>query len=187
MPIRPLLLSLASVFLASAGSAKAAITLTIVEFTNTTFTVSISGTLEKAADLPTGSGASPSWFFITLNGAGSTAFYTGSPVLQSGAFYQGGSYAPASMTSASSGQYAMAFAHDQVFPLPAGLSLSGSATFTGNFNPSAAQPQDFQLWSGIGSAPNSPFSVYHVNAVPETSSLVLSLGLGGLLCRRKRR
>ena len=183
----PLHLLAAIAFFGAVDSGTAAVTLTINEFTSTTFTVSVTGTTEKNADTPAGPGASPSLFVITLNGSGTGAFYTGQPTLQSNTLTQMGSPTNAGMTDSSSGKYFLSFSFDQVFPMNAGTALGGSATFTGNFNPAAASPGDFQLWSGYNwFTPNSSFSVFHVNAVPEPSTLAL-LAFAGLACQRRRR
>ena len=177
--------------LAAASSAKAAITLRIVEFTSTTFTVSLSGTLEKNADKPTGSGSgfylSPSAFAIVLNSSATEGFYTGQPTLLVSTLTQGNLPTNVYMRDSGTGRFELGFSSGQTFPVYAGTALGGSATFTGNFNPAAAQPQDFELWSGIDVFnPNASFSVYHVNAVPEPSALAM-LTLGVLVCRRTRR
>ncbi|MEO5716886.1 MAG: PEP-CTERM sorting domain-containing protein [Luteolibacter sp.] len=182
--------------LAGFQAANATVTLTIVEFTTTKFTVSVSGTLDINADTPSGPSpsnpaffTSPSLFAIILNNSASTPFYTGLPTQLSNTL---STYFPnptnAGMFDASSGRYGLTFSYDQTFPQSAGSVFAGSATFTGNFNPAAANPGDFQLWSGYDyAAPTPTFAVFHVNAVPEpstTAGLILAVSVCCAIRRR---
>jgi len=178
--------------MALVSASHATITLTIVEFTTTKFTVSVSGTLDIDAATPGGNGGSPykspSLFAIVLDRFASSPFYTGAPVEQSNTL---STLVPmptnAGMFDSSSNRYGLYFSYDQTFPEYAGSRFAGSATFTGNFNPSAAQAGDFQLWSGYdGFNPEAGFSVFHVTAIPECSTIGL-LGLCGLGCLLRRR
>lgn len=188
----PLFLITISFLLLSTVS-EAAITLTIVTFTTTTFTVAVSGTLDLNADKPTTSAGlypSPSQFGIVLNSTASTPFYTGRPSLVSNTLSTSHpNPTNAYMGDSSAGFYGLTFSYDQTFPQFAGSVFSGSATFAGNFNPSAALPQNFQLWSGIDWFAATPkFSVFHVNAIPEPSSMALAtLGAVTVLKRRRSR
>ncbi len=187
--VLPTALVIATSFLLLSAASEAAITLTIVTFTTTTFTVAVSGTLDLSADKPTtsvGSSPSPSLFGIVLNSTASTPFYTGLPSEVSNTLSTLHPY-PTNAYMGNTGFYALTFSYDQTFPQSAGSMFSGSATFTGNFNPSAALPQNFQLWSGIDWFATTPkFSVFHVNAVPEPSSIGLAtLGAVSLLKRRR--
>jgi len=178
--------------LAPVSAADATITLTIEEFTTTRFTVSVSGTLDIDAATPVSGGfpyKSPSQFVIVLDRFASSPFYTGTPVEQSNTL---STLVPmptnAGMFDSSSNRYGLFFSYDQTFPQYAGSRFGGTATFTGNFNPSAARPADFQLWSGYDwFNPDAGFSVFHVTAIPEcsTSGLLGFCGLGYLLRRRR--
>ena len=183
---RPLRIAgLLAVLLTTAPWAGAAVTLTITEFTTTRFTVTVSGPL----DVDAATGVNPSAFVITLNRFVSAPFYSGLPVQ---IFNTLSTLHPnptnAGMFDGSNGKYGLLFSYDQTFPQGAGSVFSGSASFSGNFNPAAASPQDFQLWSGYDPFSPSPvFSVFHAQAVPEPGSLLLScVGIAWLVSRRYR-
>jgi predicted amidohydrolase len=174
-----------AVLLMIAPRAGAAVTLTITEFTTTRFTVTVSGPLEVDA----ATGVNPSAFVITLNRFVSTPFYTGLPVQ---VFSNLSTLHPnptnAGMFDGSNGEYGLLFSYDQTFPQYAGSVFSGSASFSGNFNPAAANPNGFQLWSGYDPFAASPvFSVFHAQAVPEPSTLLFSCaGIAWLVAQRRR-
>jgi hypothetical protein len=171
--------------LAFAPAADAAITLTITEFTTTKFTVTVSGTL----DVDAATGTNPSAFVISLNKFVSTPFYSGTPVeIFNTLSTSHPNPTNAGMFDGNAGKYGLVFSYDSTFPQFAGSVFSGSASFSGNFTPGAANPQDFQLWSGYNPAATNPvFSVFHAQAVPEPASIVL-LGAGfvGFVTRRRR-
>jgi hypothetical protein len=165
--------------------AGAAVTLTITEFTTTKFTVTVSGAL----DVDAATGVNPSAFVITLNRFASAAFYSGTPVqILNTLSTLHPNPTNAGMFNGNDGKYGLLFSYDQTFPQYAGSVFSGSASFSGNFNPSAASPQDFQLWSGYDPfATNTIFSVFHAQAVPEPSYFILSCtGIAGFVARRRR-
>ncbi len=174
-----------AVVLTVAPWAGAAVTLNITEFTTTRFKVTVSGPL----DVDAATGVNPSAFVITLNRFVSTPFYSGLPVQ---VFNTLSTLHPnptnAGMFNGSNGKYGLLFSYDQTFPQYAGSVFSGSASFSGIFNPAAASPQDFQLWSGYDPFAASPvFSVFHAQAVPEPGCFLLSCaGIAGFVARRRR-
>lgn len=178
-------IGLLTLLLTFAQGASAAVILTITEFTTTRFTVTVSGAL----DVDAATGVYPSAFVITLNRFVSAPFYSGIPVQ---VFNTLSTLHPnptnAGMFDGSSGKYGLLFSYDQTFPQYAGSVFSGSASFSGNFNPAAASPQDFQLWSGYDPfAANPVFSVFHAQAVPEPACFLFSsLAIAGFVARRRR-
>ena len=165
--------------------AGAAVTLTITEFTTTRFTVTVSGPL----DVDAATGVNPSAFVITLNRFVSAPFYSGLPVeLLNTLSTSHPNPTNAGMFDGGNGKYGLLFSYDQTSPQYAGSVFSGSASFSGNFNPAAARPQDFQLWSGYDPFAATPvFSVFHAQAVPEPACLLLScVGIAGCVAGRRR-
>ncbi len=186
----PALLGAAVLSFVSASSSDAAIVLTIDEFTTTTFKISISGTLDVAADFPElGPTDEPSLFGVVLNKNASIPFYTGTPVKSTGDITMGASSLPTfeAMFNAADNRYGLFFSYDSTFPVSAGTSFAGSVTFTGNFDPTGIDSDDFQLWSGYNfSLPANGFGVFHVNAVPEPSAAARA-GIAALGLLRRRR
>ncbi|MGC4016606.1 MAG: PEP-CTERM sorting domain-containing protein [Luteolibacter sp.] len=161
-------------------SAKGALTLTIDTFTSTTLTFTVAGTLDAA----TWGAEYPGAFFITADQFASTNFYTGNAIKVSSTLKINGDLATTVMmpeASIATG-YSAIFYIDPTTPLAAGTTISGTATFSGDFT---SQPT-LSLWSGLEAFKNLSRLEAVGTPVPEPSSLLL--GAVGALCflRRKR-
>ncbi|KAF0092881.1 MAG: hypothetical protein E1N59_3371 [Puniceicoccaceae bacterium 5H] len=151
----------------------AALNLQIDSFTDTEFSFTVSGTLEKTDNAPT----LPGVFAVSPSEFVDVAFYTGAPTRTSNTLTIDGTPASSTMLEDGSTTGYSANFYTNTNSIADGVTVTGSMTFTGTFNTAAADIADFQLWLGYdGSRDLHELQASSAPAVPEPSTYGLIAG-----------
>ena len=160
------------------GGANAAVMLSIDTLTTSTITFTLSGTIDSATAAPLDPGAfilTPYSSDLGINGWITNATSTSSTISIGGNSATTVSWAsPGEATG-----YSLYFYYDASTRPTAGSTVSGSATFTGDFDLTGISASDFELYLGLQSNQTVGPSDLIATAIPEPSSALL-FGVGAL-------
>ena len=178
-PKLPVLAAFAVVALSCIPVAEGALSLTINTFNSTTLTFTVSGTL----DAPTGGAGYPGALAVSPDEFGAVAYFSGSPVVTSNTLQVAGSGASVYLDSNTPfAGNAVTFYTNATEAIPAGTTVSGSVTFTGDFTSFPT----LYLWSGFDGMKNMN-RIEATGVIPEPSAILLGgVGAIALIRRRKR-
>ena len=168
------------------GGANAAVMLSIDTLTTSTFTFTLSGTIDSATAAPLDPGA----FILTpyspdlgINGWITNATSTSSTISIGGISATTVNWASDGVATG----YSLYFYDDASTRPTAGTIVSGSATFTGLFDLTGISASDFKLYLGLQSNQTVGPSELIATAIPEPSSaLLFGVGALGLVTFRRR-
>lgn len=166
-----------------ASPAKAALTLTIDTFTSTTFSYSLSGTID---DDTTGAWV-PGVVVVALEESVSTPFYSGTPTVVTNTITIGGIATNSTMANngSTTGFSSNLARFTTTSAIAAGTEVVGTITYTGSFSPGSIVSSDFELWTGYDA--ERDLARFEGNAIPEPHSLCLiSLAAVALIRTRSR-
>lgn len=170
------------------SAARAALLLTVDEFSSTAVQITISGTLETDSSIAP---INPGIFFVAPDPDLTVQWYTGSLSKTIDTLLIGGNnyFGPEAKDNGTNTGYSIAFLGGDSIDtvVSAGTSITGTVRFTGVIDNVNFSASDLELFVGqVGAKQASPIKAPIVASVPEPSTTLLS-GVGALLLTLRRR